>query len=179
MRPGEGTVSILLVGRLMGERSEGVWPTTAAVEAERKAQERRKNERVTKPPRRTASGMRKTKEVMSVIQLCVNGQSRGNESKVAGPERPGTTVELRSTGQPGGRCPDMFIYRPEALVVGRSDSWASDSSGCTLWRTSEPCTQKITSSAILVACRPRAPDCELPGARPVPGERFPGGRSWS
>src|SRR5581483_6999534 len=34
-----------------------------------------------------------------------------------------------------------------ARVVGCSDS----SSGCTLWRTSEPCTQKMTSSAILVA----------------------------
>jgi hypothetical protein len=41
-------------------------------------------------------------------------------------------------------------YTPEARVLGREES-CSSTSGWTLWRTSEPCTQKMTSSAILVA----------------------------
>ncbi len=40
--------------------------------------------------------------------------------------------------------------RPDSCDVGECGS-CSESPGCTLWRTSEPCTQKMTSSAMLVA----------------------------
>src|ERR1700722_18716133 len=42
-------------------------------------------------------------------------------------------------------------YSPDALVVGCSAAGLSDSAGCTLCRTSAPCTQKMTSSAMFVA----------------------------
>jgi hypothetical protein len=44
-----------------------------------------------------------------------------------------------------------FLYSPDALEVGCSTGAAGSSAGCTLCRTSAPCTQKMTSSAMLVA----------------------------
>src|SRR5580658_7646439 len=41
-------------------------------------------------------------------------------------------------------------YTPEAREVGRASGFSA-SVECTLWRTSEPCTQKMTSSAMFVA----------------------------
>ena len=68
-------------------------------------------------------------EVMSVMQGAAGGQRR---------DRLGVRARL------------SFIpprQTPDSLGLGAGDS----SSGCTLWRTSEPWTQKMTSSAMLVA----------------------------
>src|ERR1700722_9378332 len=133
MRPGEGTPSILLVGNMTGDRSpEEVWANPSAAAASKKKRQMPGfagndtgrgywYERVTTPPRKT--GVQKRKRVE-------RNRRQGAQSKATR---------------------NHHRYKPEALEVGRSDSGLSESSGCTLCRTSAPCTQKITSSAILVA----------------------------
>src|SRR5580698_2419737 len=142
-RPGVGIVNVLLVGRgidaASGWRSCAGTAMRAATMANRTTM---REDRVTGPPRDS---------------IC---DSRRDERNPAGNLRSKPEPMHLARGGEGGDAPrrspgrrhDVLPHTPEARG---EPSWLGEGSGCssmpTLWRTSAPCTQKMTSSAILVA----------------------------